>query len=148
MDQVHSGSAAPSTAPDHGRRRALLIAGDVAAFLVFAAIGRRSHGEAAGLDAFLAVAATAAPFIAGWWLTAPFVGAYRRAATAGLGPMLQRTALAWLIAWPVGLALRALLLGRGIPVSFAIVTLLTNALIICGWRALFAWLESRRTPER
>ena len=38
-----------------------LILGDALVFLIFAAIGRRSHGEAAGLDSLLQVALTAAP---------------------------------------------------------------------------------------
>ncbi|MCG8351374.1 MAG: DUF3054 domain-containing protein [Chloroflexales bacterium] len=145
MEHLQSSVPAPQTQGGRDWRVVWLVVGDLIAFLVFAAIGRRSHGAAAGLGALLEVAWTAAPFIAGWLLTAPFVGAYRREHTLAPGPMLKRTALAWLAAWPVGLALRALFLSRSIPLSFAIVTLISNAIIICGWRGVFAWMRARRT---
>ncbi|MFO7168593.1 MAG: DUF3054 domain-containing protein [Chloroflexota bacterium] len=136
---------APRTAGEW-RRAAALAAGDTAALLVFAAIGRSSHGEAAGLDAALQVAGTAAPFIAGWFLVAPALGAYGRA-TAGVRPMLARTAICWLAAWPVSLLLRALALQRGIPLSFALVTFVTVLFILGVWRGLFAWLAARASGE-
>ncbi len=140
----HTQSPAVTTGIDPGHRRYLiaLIIGDIIAFLLFAAIGRRSHGEAAGLAAGVQVIETAAPFLLGWFLTAPFTRAYRQ--VTGPAVMARRTALAWLIAWPLGLLLRGLYLSRGIPLSFAIVTLLSNGVILCGWRTFFAWLRARR----
>src|SRR4051794_22331742 len=70
----HSQPAA--TTPDL-RRIAALVAGDALAFLVFAAVGRASHTEAAGLDAILQVAGTAAPFALGWFIVAPLAGAFK-----------------------------------------------------------------------
>src|SRR5689334_1124680 len=55
-----------ASAPSSARRTTLLAAGDALAFMVFAALGRASHSEAAGLDAIMQVAETAAPFAAGW----------------------------------------------------------------------------------
>ncbi len=79
------------------------VAGDVAALLVFAAIGRLSHGES--LDG--EVLATALPFLLGWLGTAPFLGGYGRAA---LGTDLKGAALAaakcWAAGIPLGLVLR------------------------------------------
>jgi hypothetical protein len=126
------------------RRSALLAAGDALAFLVFATIGRASHSEAAGLDAIMQVAETAAPFAIGWFVVAPFAGAFKPPVVGQPRQMLPRTALAWLLAWPLGLLLRALIRQTSIPLSFAIVTLITNMLILLGWRAVFAWLTSRR----
>jgi hypothetical protein len=126
----------------------MLVAGDIMSFLAFAALGRSSHGEAAGLGAFIEVAKTAAPFLLGWFLAAPWLGAYRLAEKPGIlrvGPFARRTALAWLAAWPLGLALRALFLWRGIPISFALVTFITNIIFLVGWRSIFAWLVSRRS---
>jgi hypothetical protein len=129
------------------RRAAALIGGDLAAFLLFAAIGRSSHGQAAGLDALLQVAGTAAPFLAGWLIVAPALGAYGPRTVGGMRPMLARTALTWLAAWPLGLGLRALALQRGIPISFALVTLVTVLAILMAWRGAFALLEARRSPS-
>jgi hypothetical protein len=128
-----------------------LVAGDAVSFLVFAAIGRSSHGEAAGLDALLQVAGTAAPFALGWWLVAPWVGAYRVRQEGAQGwaarlprSFLVRTMLAWVLALPVGLALRALFLQRGIPLSFAVVTFIANTILLLGWRGVFLWLWRRQ----
>ena len=125
------------------RRGAALAVGDALAFMLFAGIGRASHNEAVGLDAILQVAETAAPFAIGWFVVAPFVGAFSTDVRGHPRTMLTRTALAWLIAWPIGLLLRALIRQTGIPTTFAIITLLTVLLILLGWRGLFAWLTAR-----
>lgn len=125
-------------------RTAALVAGDALAFLVFAAIGRRSHGEEAGLGALLEVGATAAPFLLAWLVVAPWIGAYRPANTAAPAPMLRATGLAWLAALPLGAGLRALAVGRLSPPSFYIVTFLAVLAILGGWRAAFAWFVARR----
>lgn len=122
-----------------------LIAGDLLAFLVFAMIGRRSHGAAAGLAAFGDVVATAAPFALGWALVAPWLGAYRADLRGRPWAMLRTTALAWALALPVGGALRALAIGRLSPISFYVVTFLAVLLILGGWRAAYAWREARAT---
>jgi hypothetical protein len=126
------------------RRAALLAGGDILAFLIFAAIGRASHSEAAGIDALAQIAETAAPFAIGWFVVAPLAGAFDGDIATRPRRMLGRTALAWLLAWPLGLLLRALIRQSGIPLSFAIITLLTNMLILLGWRGAVAWLTSRR----
>jgi len=138
-DQSRRASAAPDL-----RRIGALAAGDLVAFLAFAAIGRRSHNEAAGISTLAQVAETAAPFAIGWFAIAPFAGAFRSAALGSPRAMLARTALAWLLAWPIGLGLRALIRQTSIPISFAIVTLITNMVILLGWRGIFAWLTARR----
>ncbi|MCS6940730.1 MAG: DUF3054 domain-containing protein [Roseiflexaceae bacterium] len=128
-----------------GRRTVLLVIGDALALLIFAAIGRASHGEEAGLTALAQVAETAAPFIIGWFAVAPLIGAYR-ADVAGAPPrMLARTALTWLIAWPVGLGLRALIRQTTIPVSFALVTFIAVLTIMSLWRGVFALIAARRS---
>jgi hypothetical protein len=123
----------------HSRFRALLISGDLLAFVVFAIIGRRSHGAAAGLEAIGAVLATAAPFALGWALVAPWLGAYREELRGRPGAMLRTTALAWALALPVGGALRALTIGRLSPLSFYVVTFLAVLMLLGGWRTLYAW---------
>lgn len=121
----------------------ILFAGDLLAFLVFAAIGRRSHGEAAGIAAIVEVGRTAAPFIGGWLLVAPVLGAYRSATTASMGAMARRTALTWLVALLPGAGLRAIDVGRLSPPSFYVVTFLVLLALLCGWRTAFAWCETR-----
>lgn len=125
-------------------RHLILIVGDLLALLIFAAIGRRSHGEAAGLDALLEIARTAAPFIGGWFAVAPLLGAFRAAGTSGPAAMIRETALAWLVALPVGALLRVLMIGRFSPPSFYVVTFLTVLILLGGWRAVYALVEQKQ----
>ena len=55
-----------------------LVVGDALCFIIFAAIGRGNHGEATGLAAIPQIVVTALPFLTGWFLVAPFVGAFRQ----------------------------------------------------------------------
>lgn len=126
------------------RQGIALFVGDTIAFLVFATIGRASHNEAAGLSAFLQVVETAAPFALGWFAVAAFAGTYRADVAQRPRVMLERTALGWLLGWPIGLLLRAVIRQTTIPFSFAVVTLVTNMAILLAWRGLFAWIQRRR----
>jgi hypothetical protein len=116
---------------------ALAIVADVVAVVVFAAIGRMSHDRA---DDVLGLVATAAPFVVGlvaMWAT-PIVRAHpvgiRAAVTVWAGTVV------------VGLALRAGFTGQ-LPMSFAVVTAVSLAVLLLGWRALSA-LVSLRTRQR
>ncbi len=76
---------------------------------------------------------------------------------AGISPEAQRTplpgflgrsALAWVIAAPIGLVLRMLWLGRGgIPIPFLLVTLAAGGLFLLGWRLIF-WLLFLRPAQK
>lgn len=133
-----------SIAPFDARRVGVLAVGDVALFMVFAAIGRASHSEAAGFSAIAEIAQTAAPFALGWFVIAPWLGLFNADVSAQPRRMLGRTALAWVLALPIGLIVRALIIGRGSPLSFAIVTFITALLMLLGWRGAYAWFASRR----
>lgn len=134
-----------------GRRMAILVAGDIVALLVFAAIGRRSHGEDAGPGAVLEVARTAAPFILGWLIAASLAGAYAPARTRGPGAMLLTTLLGWTGGLILGAVFRAILIGRFSPISFYVITFLVALVILGGWRGVFALLEAgprRKAPGK
>src|SRR5436309_15301462 len=109
------------------RRIATLVVGDALAFLVFAAIGRSSHGEATGLAAIPQIALTAAPFAAAWFIVAPFAGAYRRELTAQPRKMAIRTILAWLLSCPVAMALLGIFVDHAVPsIIFDIINSILN----------------------
>ena len=119
-----------------------MIVGDACVFLLFAAIGRASHHET-DAEAFLLVVQTAAPFAIGWFVVAPFFGVYRQSVISRLRPMLLRTALAWVCAWPVTLLLWWLFTQQAPPVTFALVILAFNLLFLGIWRGLFALVVRR-----
>jgi Protein of unknown function (DUF3054) len=117
----------------------MLVIGDLLCFLIFAALGRNTHSEASGFAAIPQIVITALPFVAGWFLVSPFVGAFRLKILTQPGAMVMRTALAWLLAWPVTMLLRGIFVDHGIPpLSFAIVVLLFNMLLLLIWRWPFA----------
>ena len=127
------------------RRVAVLLVGDLAALLLFALIGRRSHGAAVGFAATVETLRTAAPFLAGWLLVAPWVGAYRLALFAHPPTLLRTTLLGWAGALLVGAIFRAAMIGRFSPLSFYLVTFFVALLLLLGWRATFFVLTRPRS---
>jgi Protein of unknown function (DUF3054) len=125
------------------RRVAILAAGDLVAFNVVTTIGLLSHGELTGLDALGQVAIVAAPFAIGWFLIAPFAGAFRADIAGQPRRILPRAALAWLIALPIGLLLWSLIRQKQIQPAFVVVTFITNLIVLLGWRGVFAWRAAR-----
>ena len=117
-------------------RAAALVAGDVAALMLFAAIGRGNHGE----GVFLAdVCATAAPFAAGWFLASPVAGVYGASARGKkVGPAAAAAAKGWALGIPAGLVFRGIGKGAIPPKPFVIVSLAATGVFLIGWRAWFA----------
>lgn len=110
---------------------------DVVITFVFAAIGRRNHGEG---DAVLGVLATAWPFVVGALVGWVLVALRRRSVADGLSVL--GGVPVWLSTVAVGMVLRHLS-GRGVAVSFIIVTLTFNGLLMLGWRTVLAWRRRR-----
>ncbi len=125
------------------RRTGALVAGDLVAFHVVTAIGLLSHGELNRLGALGEVVQIAMPFAAGWFVVAPWLGAYRPEVLAQPWHVLGRVALAWLIALPIGLVLWSLVRQKSVQPAFAVVTFITNLVVLLGWRATFALLAAR-----
>ena len=127
-----------------------LVFGDIVVFLAFAAIGRGTHNEPTGLAAIPEIILVAAPFAFGWFIVAPFVGAYRSDIVNAPAAMAKRTALAWALSWPVALVLRWFFVdrSRGTPpnafFSFALVTFLFVLVILLIWRWPFAVNQSMK----
>eukprot|EP00208_Stichococcus_sp_RCC1054_P000028 CAMPEP_0206143214 /NCGR_PEP_ID=MMETSP1473-20131121/19638_1 /ASSEMBLY_ACC=CAM_ASM_001109 /TAXON_ID=1461547 /ORGANISM="Stichococcus sp, Strain RCC1054" /LENGTH=237 /DNA_ID=CAMNT_0053538509 /DNA_START=195 /DNA_END=908 /DNA_ORIENTATION=+ len=118
------------------KRAAILVGGDAAAVLLFAAIGRGSHAE---LDGIAGVLTTAWPFLAGWYTGATFTGAYGAAAQRGPAPAAAGAAAkAWAVAIVLSLALRSASRGAPPPVPFAVVASVATAVLLIGWRSAFA----------
>lgn len=116
----------------------LAAAADVLAVLGFATLGRGSHAES--LDA-LGVFRTAAPFLLGLligWLGMRAWQAPVRL-TVGLG--------VWAAVVVAGLGLRAALTHR-LPPTFVLITAVSLALLLLGWRALASLLAPRLSPGR
>ncbi|CAG9464746.1 unnamed protein product [Pedinophyceae sp. YPF-701] len=129
-------------------RVALLVAGDVAAFLIFAAIGRANHGEG---NAVAEVVGTALPFILGWLATSPLTGAYSEDAQKTQDPLNAWliTGKSWIAGVPVGLVLRGVAKGRVPPKPFIIVAMVATLVLLGGWRSFLAskTIDPRLNPK-
>lgn len=137
-------AALDATAPRQGRLTALIV-GDVISFLVFTAVGLSNHKETVSPQSIVAIAV---PFLIGWFVVAPFFGAFGRRASAATTrpiPLLPRTALSWVVAWPVALLLRHFIFGADVPPIFAIVALLVNLVFLLGWRGVASTVFFRRS---
>jgi len=111
---------------------------DVGAIVLFAALGRRSHGEGSAATGILLVAA---PFLAAWTL-AWFATRLREAPSSP-----RRAALALALALPVALVLRAAT-GRGDAAAFIVVATVFLGLVLVGRRWLVAAVMRRRAADR
>ena len=132
----------PSNTSPSARRTIFLVIGDAIAFLVFALIGLSSHKEA--VDA-VKVVTTASPFALGWFIVAPFVGAFSRKKTAEPGKMALYTILAWLPALVLGMTFRGITVDHKVPPpSFIVITLISNTIFLLIWRVPFAWLTGKK----
>jgi hypothetical protein len=139
--------AKPAKPINHTAR---LIFGDIVVFLAFAAIGRGSHNEPTGLTAIPEVILTAAPFAIGWFIVAPFAGAYRSDIVKAPAAMVKRTIFAWALSWPVALALRWFFVDRSRGTSssafftFALITFLFVLVVLLVWRWPYAINQSMK----
>ena len=116
------------------RRVGYAAIADVLVLVAFVLIGRRSHGEDAGVDGFLRVLwPFAAGLVVGWSATFLF-----------REPLAWRRVVpAWLVTVAAGMALRIVGQGRDFKAAFTIVTLLFVGFGMLGWRAV-ARLSARR----
>jgi hypothetical protein len=113
------------------RRAQLAAAVDVAAVVLFVAIGRRSHDETG--NAVTGALKVAAPF-----LIALLVA--WAAAKAWSNPISMRTGVVlWLGTVTVGLVLRKVIFDGGTATAFVIVATITLGAMLLGWRAIWRW---------
>ncbi|CAN8302727.1 unnamed protein product [Cochlearia groenlandica] len=124
-------------------RVGLLAGGDVLSLLIFSAIGRFSHGfPVFSLDTLH----TSDPFIAGWFLSAYFLGGYAEDGRGmkGRSKAVLAAAKSWIIGAPLGIVIRSASSGHIPNYSFILVTMGSTAVLLIGWRALlFSVLPSK-----
>jgi len=128
-----------------GPRRWIVWGGDLLVFLLFAALGRASHGLLQEGPILLGIGRAAAPFLIAWGIVAGAARLDRVDPAWGAGRTALRVGLAWLGAGILGLALRSLALGRPAPLPFAAITLIGNGVLLILWRTLLqVWIARPR----
>lgn len=123
-----------------------MAAGDVLVFLIFAFGGRETHEpDSASLIGDLI--RIMIPFVVTWFVVAIPIGVLRPDVLHQPRRASAQTLIAWLIAGPLAILLRSLLLGSGvILVPFFIVTMGLNAALLLVWHGTYAWWSTRRSP--
>jgi hypothetical protein len=114
-------------------RTSIRIALDLVLVVVFAIIGRASHGEALTLGGILV---TGWPFLVGCLVGSLIAGVLLRL------PWLYEGLLVWLTTVVLGMFLRAIT-GGGMALGFLIVATVVLAVLLIGWRMLAALARRR-----
>jgi hypothetical protein len=117
---------------------------DLLCLSIFILLGLQTHDALAQASALERFVLNLGPLAAAWLAAGLALGAFRFASPITLRAVLARTLTAWLVAAPLGIVLRALLLRSSvIVVPFFLITLtLGGALLLLG-RAVFVWLAAR-----
>ncbi len=123
--------------------RLLLIGGDIIIFMFFAFTGRETHALG---DANLIVNAlpTLLTFLIVWFAIAAMGRVYRSPVIVNIRSAVLHTLIAWIIAAPIAIVVRAILLSRtAIPWQFVAVTLGLVGSLLLVWHGGLAWYLAR-----
>lgn len=116
-----------------------IAAGDLIALLAFLLAGTLQHSTVAQLQADPAIYLFAAgPFIFGWIICAPLVGAYSPGGGSALNSSIPLAIRSWIPAAIVGLVVRILAIpGRSAEPIFAVIIFVGGAIFLSAWRFLY-----------
>jgi len=123
----------------------ILVVGDIVIFMFFAFTGRETHAPG---DADLIVNAlpTLLTFVIVWFAIAALSQVYRSGVLTNPRSALLHTLIAWIIAAPIAIVIRAILLQRtAIPAIFVAVTMGLVGSLLLLWHGGYAWFLTRRT---
>lgn len=115
-----------------------LAVGDVLVLIALLTGGTLSHTTTeflAGNPTYLL--GVWAPFLIGWALFSPLVGAYSAGAVETAKSSVPLVVRSWVPAAAVGLLLRAFVFRGGAAPTFVVVILVSGAVALGGWRALY-----------
>ncbi len=120
-----------------------IAVGDITALLAFLLVGTLEHWP---LDALLAdpliYVYAAGPFVLGWIIAAPLVGAYSPGGGSAPNSSIPLALRSWILAVLIGLGVRIVALpARGADLTFATVILLGGAIVLSVWRYLYFKLQ-------
>ncbi len=119
-------------------KKNLLIIGDVIAFAILTVIGFATHGEV-GTSFILRMGTTFFPLLLGWSLSATWLGLFDENITSE-PKMLWRIFPAMLLAAPLAVILRAVLLHSAAQPLFVLILGSMNALGILVWRGCYLFI--------
>jgi len=115
-----------------------LAVGDLIALIALLTVGTLNHVTTDFLLANpLYLLEVYAPFLIGWILVAPLVGAYSAGAVETAKSSVPLVVRSWIPAAVVGLTLRHFVFRGSAALTFAAVMLVLGSAALGGWRALY-----------
>lgn len=116
-----------------------LAVGDVVAIVAVLTAGTVHHNGAAFVSANpLYLAGVLAPFLIGWLVAAPLLGAYSPGAVESAKAALPLAIRSWIVADLIGVGLRATpLFSGGATLTFVAISLVTGLVAIAAWRLAY-----------
>jgi len=132
--------------PIRGVHTAVVVAGDMAVFLAFVIFGKAEHEITLGQASLR----TALPFGFVWAVCSPWLGGYKVSTLYNLSTMAWKIPLIWLLCGLVALVGRALLTDASLILSFAIVSIVVQGVLLISWRGVFMLTVTKlvRAPLR
>lgn len=117
----------------------ILFAGDFIALFIFVFIGQSDHETLDAANPILGALGLTIEFALPWLVAGWLLGAFQPDRVASSrAAFFARTVNTWLVAGPIAILIRALVLGRGvIPTVFFIVAMILGGLFIVAWRILY-----------
>lgn len=120
------------------RGAAPLAVGDVLVLIAFLTAGTLSHSTTQFLmENPLYLAEVYAPFLIGWAVAAPLVGAYSAGAVEAAKSSVPLVVRSWIPAAVIGLVLRTFVFTGGVAPVFVAIMLVGGMVVLGGWRALY-----------
>jgi hypothetical protein len=116
-----------------------IAVGDLVVLLAFLFVGALEHNTLADLQSDPTLyPIIAGPFIVGWLICAPLVGAYSPGGGSAPNSSIPLAIRSWIPAVVVALGIRVVALpGRGADPVFALVMLLGGTIVLVAWRFLY-----------
>ena len=113
--------------------------GDLAVFALFVFAGRAEHG----IVQEAAFWRTALPFAAVWFALSPWLGAFRTSTLTSARTSAWRIPLIWLLCGVIAVVLRVWLTDRTFQLTFALVAIGVQAVMLVGWRVVLSLLSRK-----
>jgi|TARA_Y100000814_G_C12260602_1_gene378256 hypothetical protein len=111
----------------------LLAVGDFSIFLLFVIFGKSEHD----ITLSQSYIRTVIPFSIAWFTISPLLGAYRFSTIYKFRKSIFKIPIIWIMSGIVAIIIRSFILDRSIVISFVIVSILVQGILLIGWRFIF-----------
>lgn len=117
----------------HLRNITVVVAGDIVVFVAFVLFGKVEH-EVTLSQAFFR---TTLPFGIVWLSGSPWLGAYKASTLYNPKTTIWKIPVSWFLCGSGGLFARTLITGQPVIMSFALVAITVQGMLLLLWRGIF-----------